>query len=430
MLPGLILLSIFFVITLRNFRYGLFIFLASLPAYLVRFKIFGLPTTMLELLFWILFAVWIYNNVILNPFQGLAKRFRGKFGIETVVPIGLFFASSIVAIFISPGWWQALGVWRAYFLEPILFFVILLTTVRNEDDFDWAVWPLIISVFYISLYAFAQRFLGLPIITPWQAELRVTSLFDYPNAVGLFIAPILPFVLVQAIKYFKFRASKMKLAEAVILCVIFALGIGAIILAKSDGAFIGLAAGLAVFGLIYNRKTRLAVAIAIMAVSVAILVIPGVGQKVANQFLLGDWSGYVRQTIWSETWQMLKDNPLFGAGLAGYQTVFAPYHLSRGIEIFMYPHNIFFNFWSEVGMLGLVALVWLVIMFFKKLIMEFKFLISEPFATAALSAMIIILVHGLVDVPYFKNDLSFLFWIIIAMPFILPKSEKSGKMGK
>ena len=31
-----------------------------------------------------------------------------------------------------------------------------------------------------------------------------------------------------------------------------------------------------------------------------------------------------------------------------------------------------------------------------------------------LSAMVVILIHGLVDVPYFKNDLAVMFWLLIA----------------
>ena len=33
--------------------------------------------------------------------------------------------------------------------------------------------------------------------------------------------------------------------------------------------------------------------------------------------------------------------------------------------------------------------------------------------------MLIILLHGLVDVPYFKNDLSALFWIILSLLALL-----------
>ncbi|MBU1180368.1 hypothetical protein KJ885_05475, partial [Patescibacteria group bacterium] len=43
------------------------------------------------------------------------------------------------------------------------------------------------------------------------------------------------------------------------------------------------------------------------------------------------------------------------------------------------------------------------------------------FIITAICAMSALLIHGLVDVPYFKNDLSILFWIIFSMPFIIYK---------
>jgi len=35
--------------------------------------------------------------------------------------------------------------------------------------------------------------------------------------------------------------------------------------------------------------------------------------------------------------------------------------------------------------------------------------------------MFVILIHGLVDVPYFKNDLAILFWLIFGIIFLLDK---------
>jgi hypothetical protein len=37
-----------------------------------------------------------------------------------------------------------------------------------------------------------------------------------------------------------------------------------------------------------------------------------------------------------------------------------------------------------------------------------------------LAAMTAILVHGLVDTPYFKNDLAMMFWLILIIPWLLP----------
>jgi hypothetical protein len=39
----------------------------------------------------------------------------------------------------------------------------------------------------------------------------------------------------------------------------------------------------------------------------------------------------------------------------------------------------------------------------------------RPFELGVLLALVSMAVHGLVDVPYFKNDLSFEFWVLLAI---------------
>jgi O-antigen ligase len=114
----------------------------------------------------------------------------------------------------------------------------------------------------------------------------------------------------------------------------------------------------------------------------------------------------VRKEIWSETWAMLKDRPLLGAGLSGYKETFAPYHEAGHIEIFQYPHQLVLNFWVELGLAGVVVFFLLMARFFQAAIATRAWTLAG--AGAAL------LVHGLVDVPYFKNDLSMLFWLLMA----------------
>jgi hypothetical protein len=41
----------------------------------------------------------------------------------------------------------------------------------------------------------------------------------------------------------------------------------------------------------------------------------------------------------------------------------------------------------------------------------------------ALAALIVWGVHGLVDVPFFKNDLAILFWLLIALGIFATDSE-------
>ena len=166
-----------------------------------------------------------------------------------------------------------------------------------------------------------------------------------------------------------------------------------------------------------------------------------------------DLSGQIRRQQWTETWQMLKDGRLItGAGLSGYQKAVEPFHQKgifvknddpnwlrkvlwnkeyrdsvwQPVEIYFYPHNIVFNFWSELGFFGLLVFVWLI---GKQLFLSFRATLKDKnrerfLILGAGTAMTAIIVHGLVDVPYFKNDLSLIFWTIIALTAILIKPKE------
>jgi len=77
------------------------------------------------------------------------------------------------------------------------------------------------------------------------------------------------------------------------------------------------------------------------------------------------------------------------------------------------------TFWLETGFLGLVSLIWLLIIFYRR-IWQLKNLLSSQeserfnsFLPIIFSgAMTTLIVHGFFDTPYFKNDLSVLFWLI------------------
>jgi len=88
-----------------------------------------------------------------------------------------------------------------------------------------------------------------------------------------------------------------------------------------------------------------------------------------------------------------------------YQVNFAPYPEWSVPQ----PHNIFLAFWLQAGLLGLVGFFWLLISFFKKI--EPKQILSS----ILIGTMIYILIHGMVDTTYWKNDLSIIFWLIISI---------------
>ena len=121
------LLTIYFIIfTLiawKNLSLSLAIIIALLPTYLIRFHIFFLPTTMLEIMIIISSIIWFYKIGLNQIKQKINKKIKHKpFPFQT--QIILIIIASSVSVIISSETWQALGLWRAYFLEPIIFFLI------------------------------------------------------------------------------------------------------------------------------------------------------------------------------------------------------------------------------------------------------------------------------------------------------------------
>jgi len=353
-----------------------------LPAYLVRLKIGPLPTTALE----------IYLGVLLVTFT-LGFGWNGwRDGWKQLKkwqwPMLAWLLASLLACFWAPSIVGALGLWRAYVLEPLLVFVmmpILLVGEREKKLFEYALYGL---VGWVAAWAAFQFATGYGIPSPWDVAImagrRATGPFPYPNALALLVVPIGAFAFAR--KYWWVTVAALLAA----------------LLARSDGGIGALVISCWIVLLFDKRWKKPALALAVI-VALVIGVAPQLREPFVKLVTFQDWSGRVRVWMWDETLHMLKDRPITGAGMGGYPTVVAPYHGHSFIEIFQYPHNIVLNFWSETGLLGLITFGWI-------LVVWIRFGWKNPLILAPLLA---IMIHGLVDVPYFKNDLAIVFWMLV-----------------
>ncbi len=414
----LILYFIFYtLLAVKNLKWAVYTVIFGLPSYLIRFKAGWLPMTLLEVMILILFLVWLlktlkYKNI--KTLKQIILNYRYLF-----IWTGLFLLSATISVWVSPNFVEAAGIWKAYFIEPVLFLLVV-TTIFEKKDLSRILASLLLSALFLSGLAIYQKISGYLINNPfWAAEAtrRVTGVFPYPNALALYLAPLAVIFLGYSVylinsgRRAKLLKKKYLNLEAFFYACAAVLSSAAIYFTKSKGAWLSILAGLFVY-LVFYKKARKYFMLFILFL--LILFVWGAKSGCINLRGVATVSGgdsvSVRLEMWRETWRMLKNRPWLGAGLAGYQSVMRPYHKKDYIEIYLYPHNLFLNFWSETGLLGMLSFLAL-LYFFYRLGFRHK---KDGWSVIWMAGMTTLLAHGLVDVPYFKNDLSLLFWCLIA----------------
>lgn len=439
---------LFLILSLRRLDWALLAIIFALPAYLIRFKVLGLPSTLLEVMILIAFAVWFFKFFVpglKTYFMDRAKRVAYPFKWEIILLIIIAFLAAGVTGFTS----GALGIWKAYFFEPILVFILVFNVYKEKKDWGKILWALLVSAAIISLFAIFQKITGLFITNPlWQAAAtrRTVSFFGYPNAVGLYLGPLI-LIFSGWLASLPWKNWREQYWTKIIIALTIIISLLAIYFAHSIGALVGVAVSLIIFAFFSNRRLRLGGGSALIIIIAILFIIAPSRNFIINKMSFQDLSGQIRKQQWKETLIMLNSGHfLLGAGLDNYQTAITPYHQAglffnrdhlvnfdaqltasaslrakywQPVEIYLYPHNIFLNFWSELGLLGALLFVWIIV---KYLFIAVKLTITfgkekkaeKYLALGLMAAMITILVHGLVDVPYFKNDLAVMFWLLVA----------------
>ena len=111
----LILVVLFALLCWRNLRWGLYLTIICLPAYGVRFTVAWVPVTLLEIMILILFIIYFLKLLLRQ-----ADLPRSKFAGSAVLVLLI----ATISLFLAPDLTRAAGIWKAYFLEAFLFFVV------------------------------------------------------------------------------------------------------------------------------------------------------------------------------------------------------------------------------------------------------------------------------------------------------------------
>jgi O-antigen ligase len=188
----------------------------------------------------------------------------------------------------------------------------------------------------------------------------------------------------------------------------------ALVLAFSTGGWLGALAG-ALVVIFYLGRRKLALRFG-AAAALAFVVISGAAMVSVLPERLNPLrqTGGFRVDLWVSSLQMILDHPLLGVGLDNFPYLYQQVYLREGAAAepnLSHPHNWILHMWLQLGLLGLVAFIWLVARAWK-LAQRSR---TSWLIAGALGATADLLVHGFIDNSYFLVDLAFLFWLALAL---------------
>ena len=130
---------------------------------------------------------------------------------------------------------------------------------------------------------------------------------------------------------------------------------------------------------------------------------------------------------------LVRDYPFIGAGLGGFQMLYSTYVLLIHVGFITHSHNLFLNVAVDQGLPGLLALVWMWLLFagavwrgvLQPLVRDDAAPVAPGLGAAALS-LVVILVHGLADNALYGREGVLLLFVSLAFAVPFPGAQTEG----
>lgn len=367
------------------------------PLYIVRFSLGGIPFSLPEVLVYLALVAYLFQLVFRK--QNFLRLPRWTF-FTNILLLGVCFLSffSLPREIIFEGetyqpFLRGAGIWKEWIFAPVAYFFLMRQVASDEKIQTNLRRSFLIGASLLSLHAI--------LLGEFSADGRLLGYFSNPNYLALYLTPALWLAITKFYYGERFRSI-----EGIVYVLIIGL---AVLLTRSYTSWIALAATGVIFIFTRLRGFRRWYFFGIVALAVGLILSHEFqSDKFAQILDVSERSSTaVRLQIWQVALSLWESRPWLGIGLGMFQLEYwqhaweilgqAPYEWN-----ILHTHNLYLQWLVETGVLGLaVFLLWTGSIFRYRPLnrsLDPRFI------------MVLILVQGLWDLPFWKNDLALVFF--------------------
>ncbi len=352
--------------------------------------------TLIHLVSLVILIIWLIRlNFIKYEFSKTSLDF----------PILFILAFAFLSFFLSVNKYNSRNEFLNLVNYVFLFYVIVnyIKTTKERKIFLYLLFAIGFIVSVIGIY---QSFNGIS---------KVYSTLINPNILAGYLVMLIPLAVSYIIERFiDTNRCKNRLYNSWVIVSIFLMFI-TLVLTGSLGGLVSLYIGLLIMFSVYLRYNKQNTKIKLPLIMVSL--ISGFFIFFLIFYKFGESEVSNRIFWWLGALRMIQDRPLTGVGTGCFGDVYLKY--KTGELNSLYAHNYFLQMGAEVGLLGLGAFVWMLVIFFRQVIKKLK----SPLYIGFLSSISAILIFSLIDYNLCIPVNSILFWAILGMYFGIDAKE-------
>ena len=388
----------------------------SFPLYLLRFQVYGIPFTVLEIFCYLFFGLFFLSVLFgarkINWEKPARWYYLTAFVLLLGATLGVVTAPHYIALpsgVLMDSQQTALGVWKGWLVAPILYFFALTQIVDDSKKLRKYLQSFVRAGALVALLAYFWGMFN----HGFTYDFRLSGFFESANYLSLYIGPPLLLGI-----YFLLHGNAAGRRGRLLDLAAVTIMIHALFLTQSYAAIISVFGALGLYVLVLLVRygiglKKLALALAGLLIVFGVIVGSQWNSRKFRQFV--DFenrsSSTVRLEIYEVAGGLIAGHPLTGVGPGLFQA----YYQTQGPDILErapmewnipHPHNIFLAFWLNAGLLGFLSLLAFLLFAHMRL-------------TYPVIALWGIVIHGFFDTPFWKNDLAMIFWVVIGAILIL-----------